>query len=145
MQRKKLVELETFKTDVTILFDGPYHKVENNEKMSIVLNWLGRQATQINKSQDVTPKTSKEIYDTLQKKFRPESNDMIAKFIFCSIKQKQGQSVDTCLTDLRLIIPECNYHRDALDDLLKDPFIFGITVKEIENSLLRKIASDDSI
>ena len=41
--------------------------MENNEKMSIVLNWLGRQATQIIKSQGVTPKTPKEIYDALEK------------------------------------------------------------------------------
>ena len=45
--KENLVELENFKTDVTILFDGLYHKMENYEKMSIVLNWLGRQATQI--------------------------------------------------------------------------------------------------
>ena len=40
---------------------------------------------------------------------------------------------------------ECNYHKDALDDLLKDQFIFGITVKEIQDSLLSKIATDDGI
>ena len=43
------------------------------------------------------------------------------------------------------MIPECNYHKDTLDDLLKDECIFGITVKEIQDSLLSKIASDDSI
>ena len=57
----------------------------------------------------------------------------------------QGQSVDAYLTDQRLMIPECSYHRDALDDLFKDQFLFGITVKEIPKSLLSKIASDDSI
>ena len=43
------------------------------------------------------------------------------------------------------MIPECNYHKSTLDDLLKDQFIFSITVKEIQDSLLSKIASDDSI
>ena len=43
------------------------------------------------------------------------------------------------------MIPECNHHKDALDDLLKDQFIFGITVKEIPGSLLRTIALDNSI
>ena len=54
--KEKLVELENFKTDTTIIFDGPYHKMENNETTSIVLNWLGKQATQIIKSQGITPK-----------------------------------------------------------------------------------------
>ena len=45
--KEKLVQLENFKTDATILLDGPYQKLEDNEKVSLVLNWLGRQATQI--------------------------------------------------------------------------------------------------
>ena len=89
--KEKLVELENFKTNMTILFDGPYNKMENNEKMSIVLNWLGMQATQIIKSQGIIPRTLEEICDTSEKIFRPESNDMIAKFRFHSMKQKQGQ------------------------------------------------------
>ena len=112
--------------------------------MSIVLNWLGRQTMQIIKSQSITPRRPKETYDVLQKISRLQSNDTIAKFRFCSMKQKQGQSVDAYLTNLRLMIPRCNYHRDTLDDLLKDQFIFGITLRKIQNSLLSKIASDDS-
>ena len=42
------------------------------------------------------------------------------------------------------MIPKCNYHRDTVDDLLKDQFIFGIIVMEIQNSFLSKTASDDS-
>ena len=106
--------------------------MENNEKMSIVMNWLGRQATQIIMSQGITHGTPKKIYDTLEKIFRSKSNDTIAKFRFCSMKQKQGQSVNVYLTDLSLMIPEGNYHRDALDDLLKDQVIFGITVKRFK-------------
>ena len=51
--KEKLVQLENFKIDETILFDGPYQKLEGNEKTSLVLNWLGRQATQIMKSQGI--------------------------------------------------------------------------------------------
>ena len=71
--KEKLVELENFKTDVMILFDGSYHQMENNEQMSIMLNWLGKQVTQIIKSQGITPRTSQKIYDALEKNFRPES------------------------------------------------------------------------
>ena len=60
------------------------------------------------KSQGITPRTTKEIYDALEKIVRPKSNDMIAKFRFFSMKQKQGQSVDAYLTDLKLMIPKCN-------------------------------------
>ena len=40
--KEKLVKLENIKTDATILFDRPYQKLEDNEKASLVLNWLGR-------------------------------------------------------------------------------------------------------
>ena len=56
--------------------------MENNEKISIVLNWLGREATQSNQLLGITPRTSKKIYDALEIIFRPESNDTIAKFRF---------------------------------------------------------------
>ena len=99
--KEKLNELESFKTDVTILLMACtglwyvlYHKMENNEKKSIVLNWLGRQATQTIKSQGITPRTPKEIYDALEKNFRPESNDTITKFRFQSMKEKQSQGVN---------------------------------------------------
>ena len=55
------------------------------------------------------------------------------------MKQKQVLRVDAYLTDLRLVIPEYNYHKDVLDDILKDQFIFGFTVKEIQDTLLSKI------
>ena len=60
--KEKLVELENFKTDATILFDGPYPKLEDNEKVSLVLNWLGRQATQIIKSKGIAPTKPKDVY-----------------------------------------------------------------------------------
>ena len=41
--------------------------MENHANMSIVLNWLDRQATHFIKSQGVTPRTFKEIYDALEK------------------------------------------------------------------------------
>ena len=58
------------------------------------------------------------------------------------MKQKQGYSVHAYLTDLRLVIPECNYHKDAPDDILKDQFIFGLTVKAIQDALLSKTESE---
>ena len=59
--------------------------------------------------------------------------------------QKQNQSIESYLTDLRLAIPECNYHKHAIDDLLKDQFIFRIGVKEIQDTPVSKISSDDTI
>ena len=97
------------------------------------------------KSQGITPSEPKDIFDALASLFHPESNDTIAKFQFRSMCQKQNQSIESYLTDFILAIPECNYHKHAIDDLLKDQFIFKIGVKEIQDTLLSKISSDDMI
>ena len=112
--KENLVKLESFKVDVTMLFDGPYHKMKNDETVSIVLNCLGMQTTQTIKLLNITPRTPKEICDALEIIFRPEPNDTIVKFRFWSMKQKQSQSVNAYLTDQRLMTPECNYHKDTL-------------------------------
>ena len=110
---------------------------------SLVLNWLGREATMSIKSQGITLSEPKDIFDGLISVFCPKSNDTIAKFQFRSMQQ--NQSIDSYLTDLRLAIPECNYHEHAIDDLLKDQFILGIGVKEIKDTLLSEISSNNMI
>ena len=127
--KERLVELENFKANANILFDGPYKKMEKDESASLVLNWLGRKATMIIKSQGITPSEPKDMFDALTSVFYPKSNDTITKFQFRPMCQKQNQSIDIYLTDLRLAIPECNYHKHAIDYLLKDQFIFRIGVK----------------
>ena len=78
--KDRLIELENFKTNVNILFNGPYKKMEKDERASLVLNWLGRQATIIIKSQGITPSVPKDIFDALSSVSHPKSNDTIAKF-----------------------------------------------------------------
>ena len=78
--KEKLGKLDNFKTDATVAFDNPYQKLEQNERVSHVLNWLGREATQMIKSQGIASTKPKDVYDALEKIFRPETNDTITKF-----------------------------------------------------------------
>ena len=47
------------------------------------------------------------------------------------------------MSELRLALPECKYRNDA-NELLKDPFIFGIYNKEIQDHLLGEINETDN-
>ena len=60
------------------------------------------------------------------------------------MKQKQGQSCDTYMSDLRLAIVECRYPEIVHDELLKDQYIFGLAIKEIQDHLLGEIKAEDS-
>ena len=83
------------------------------------------------------------VFENLEKIFRPESNQTLSRFKFCGMKQKQGQSCDTYMSELRLSIVECRYPDIVQDELLKDQFIFGLAIKEIQDHLLGEIKAED--
>ena len=50
-----------------------------------------------------------EVFDALEKVFRPESNQTLAHFKFRNMKQKASQTCDSYMSQLRLALPECKY------------------------------------
>ena len=60
----------------------------------------------------------------------------MSRFKFKSLKQKQGATVDVYVAELEVLIKECGYDQNMQQILLKDQFIFGITVHEIQEHLL---------
>ena len=59
------------------------------------------------------------------------------------MKQKERQTCDAFMSELRFALPECKYRNDA-DELLKDQLIFGICNKEIQDHLLGEIKETDN-
>ena len=141
--RDKLNELEQFKVDCHILFNGPLCDLKEKQWAGLLVNWLGREATQILASVESDVNTTDEVFQALEKVFRPESNQTLARFKFQNMKQKASQMCYSYMSELRLALPECKYRNDA-DELLKDQFIFGIDNKEIQDHLLGKIKETDN-
>ena len=48
------------------------------------------------------------------------------------------------MSELRLAIIGCRYPDIVQDELLKDQFIFGLVIKEIQDHLLGEIVAEDS-
>ena len=61
------------------------------------------------------------------------------------LKQKQGATIDSYMAELKVLICECDYEENMQNILLKDQFIFGVTVHEIQEHLLNKIGDDHNI
>ena len=139
----KLTEIEQFKADCKILFEGPLSDMKDKQRARLIINWLGREATQILTSVEADTGTTDEVFDALEKVFRPESNQTMARFKFRNMKQNVHQSVDAYMSQLRLALLECKFKNDS-DDLLKDEFIFGIHNKEIQDHLLGEISETDN-
>ena len=134
----KLTELEQFKADCKIIFDGPLCDLKERQRAGLLVNWLGREATHILASVEVEISTPDEVFQALEKVFRPESNQTLARFKFRNMKQKASQTCDSYMSELRLALPECKYRNDA-NKLLNDQFIFGIYNKYIQDHLFGKI------
>ena len=139
----KLTELEQFKADCDILFNGPLCDLKEKQRAGLIVNWLGREATQILTSIESNVDTSIEVFEALEKVFRPESNQTLSRFKLRNMKQGASQNCDSYMSGLRLALPECKYRNDA-DELLKDQFIFGIYNKEIQDHLLGEIKETDN-
>ena len=48
------------------------------------------------------------------------------------------------MSELRLAIVECRYPGHVQDELLKDQYIFGLCVKDIQDHLLGEITPEDT-
>ena len=60
----------------------------------------------------------------------------MSRFKFKNLKQKQGATVDSYMAEFKVLIRECGYEKNMQNILLKDQFIFGVTVNEIQEHLL---------
>ena len=139
-----LSELEQFKQECSVLFQGPLSKMKDSQKAGLIVNWIGRQCIMTLHSMGVEVKSPKTVFDNLEKIFRLESNQTLSRFMFRGLKQKQGQRCDTYMSKLRLAIVECRYPEHVQDELLKDQYIFGLSIKEIQDHLLGEILVEDT-
>ena len=139
----RLTNLEHFKEDCRILFDGPLLDIKEKPKAGLIINWLGREAAQVLKSMDIEANSPDDVYETLEKVFRPESNQTLARFKLRNMKQGATQYCDVYMSQLRLALPKCKYKHDS-NELLKDQFIFGIHNKEIQDHLLGELSEMDN-
>ena len=48
------------------------------------------------------------------------------------------------MSELRLTIVECRYPENVQDELLKDQYIFSLSIKEIQDHLLGEIVAEDT-
>ena len=78
----KLTEIELFKADCKILFDGPLPDLKDKQRAGLIVNWLGREATQILNSVEPGINSAEEVFEALERMFRPKSNQTLARFKF---------------------------------------------------------------
>ena len=78
----KLTEIKQFKANCRIIFDGPLCDLKDKQCAGLIVNWLGREATQILTSVEANVNSTNEVFEALERVFRPESNQTLARFKF---------------------------------------------------------------
>ena len=58
-----------FKADCHILFTGPLCDLKDKQRAGLLINWLGREATQILASAEITADNPDEVFEALEKVF----------------------------------------------------------------------------
>ena len=119
--------------------------MKDPQKAGLIVNWIGRQCTMTLHSMSVELDKPDTVFETLENIFRPESSQTLSRFKFRGLKQCQSQSCDVYMAELHLNIVECKYPNTVQDELLKDQFIFGICVMEVQDHLLGEITPKDNL
>ena len=141
----KLSELDRFKSECEVLFDCPLDESPKNRPAGLVVNWLGSEAGLTLRSLNLTYDQPDTIFNALHEVFRPIGNRTMSRFKFKSLKQEQGATIDSYMAELKVLTRECSYEENMQNILLKDQFIFGITVREIQEHLLNDIEDEHDL
>ena len=133
------------KSECEVLFNGPLDESSPNRQGGLVVNWLGSEAGLTLRSLNLMYDEPNTIFDALREVFRPIGNRTMSRFKLKSLKQQQGATIDAYMAELKVLIKECGYNQNMQNILLKDQFIFGVTVCEIQEHLLSDIEDDHDL
>ena len=121
----KIAELDRLKSECEVLFNRPLDESSSNRQAGLVVNLLGSEA-------GLTLCSLNLMYD------EPDTNFNALRDVFRPIGNRT-------MSRLNVLIKECGYEQNIQIILLKDQFIFGVTVREIQEHLLNEIGDDHDI
>lgn len=120
-------------------------------QVAILLHCAGQEAQDIHKSFEFagTDQDSGENWEHVLKKFRdycePRKNECFERHKFWQRNQKEGESVDQWVTELRLLLDTCEYNCRACkcehvqQKILRDKIVFSIADSRVKERLLREL------
>ena len=117
--------------------------MKDQKKASLIVNWIGRQCAMTLNYMGITNDKPDAVFKALESILRPVSNQTLNRFKSHAMKQKK-QTHDAYMSKLCLSVVGCKYPNAIQEQLLKDQYIFGICIKEIQDHFLGGIKPDDT-
>ena len=110
------------------------------QKIAIFLTVAGQEAIDVFNTFTFTEEQKDKI-DEVLKKFaaycEPKQNETYEMYIFCCRLQKQGESVEQWITDLKNKSQTCNFGTLA-DSMIRDQIVVGTNDPKLKERLLRE-------
>ena len=130
-------EFQRFKQHVQFTFKGPLASADAKHKCGWLGMWIGQQGRELyktfkfNEGEEDKPDV---VLGKIEAYVRPRKNKRVSRYRATQRKQKEGETFDNFVKDLRLLIMDCEYHDS--DDMLIDLIINGVLQPKIQERLL---------
>ncbi|UYV77008.1 hypothetical protein LAZ67_14002803 [Cordylochernes scorpioides] len=109
-------------------------------KVAILLNFIGEEALEVFNTFHLKEDEA-ENFDFVINKFddfcEPKKNVIFERFKFFSATQKDGESIDSFITELKGLSTSCEFESQK-DSLIRDRIVYGIQDKALQERLLRE-------
>ena len=139
-RENRLEALKAFKKKCGYIFKGSLVNISNERKCILVQDWLGPEGQKIYDSLDWFEGEDVNDYDLmwtkLERAVSPECNEIVASKKFKERVQKPGETITAFVTDLLLLVKDCNYVDE--DRQVRDRFVYGVSDEELKKRLLEK-------
>ncbi|XP_021348815.1 uncharacterized protein K02A2.6-like [Mizuhopecten yessoensis] len=119
-------EWRTFIQHAEFWFAGPMSTKSEEEKCNYLMIWIGGKGRDIYSTWTLTEE-EKKSFDHLKRQFekhvKPRTNRVYSRYRFLSRAQKETETFEKILTDLKLLAKNCGYPEE--DDMIRDAIVFG--------------------
>ena len=119
---------------------------QEQDKIAIVKNWLGRKGLHYIKSVTEGEKqacnTLQGLFDTLATKFRPQFNETMKSLQFRKLCRFKGKSAEEWMGRLGVAVAECSYRE--VNQQLKEQFIHRLNDKIMLDEVIRELTAKDN-
>ena len=130
-------EWRKFEEHIELMFIGPLKRASAQEQAAYIRLWIGEKGRDIFRSWNLSAEDSKNpevILQAFREYCAPKKNTVFARFVFQERRQKDGETFENFVTDLRNMVKECEYLEP--DNMVRDKIVSGIRSKEIRHLLL---------
>jgi len=132
-------EWKRFQQHAELMFQGPLHSHTEERKCAFLLIWVGDVGREIYSAWNLSAEDSKKLnvlLENFNEHCAPKKNSVFSRYIFHERRQKQGESFETFVTDLRNLVKDCTY--DKANEMVRDRIVAGVLSPEIREKLLNE-------